>query len=257
MNRVKFIKKIRKKLKNNKKTSIGSWIQIPHPSIAEIMGAAGFDWVAVDMEHGSISHHQLPDLFRSLELGNTLPFARVAKACPMLCKQALDAGAAGLILPMIENAKQLLSIKTLCSWPPKGLRGVGFSRANLFGKNFQNYRVEAQSPFIIAMIETIEAIKNIEEILSVEGLDAIMIGPYDLTASMNITGKFNNIKFKSAIRNILNKCKKAKVPAGIHIIEPLQKELNKRILEGYKFLAYSIDAVMLSKSCKIFKKKDI
>jgi 2-dehydro-3-deoxyglucarate aldolase len=254
MNRKKFIKKIRKKLKNNKKASIGSWIQIPHPSIAEIMGAAGFDWVAVDMEHGSISHHQLPDLFRSLELGNTLPFARVAKACPLLCKQALDAGAAGLILPMIENAEQLLTIKNSCFWPPKGSRGVGFSRANLFGKNFKNYSIEAQSPFIVAMIETIEALKNIQEILSVEGLDAIMIGPYDLSASMNITGKFNNIKFRSVIKKILREAKEAKIPAGIHIIEPSIKQLNTRIREGYKFLAYSIDGVMLRNACEIFKK---
>lgn len=251
MNKLLYLKKLRKKLKRNN-FSVGSWMQIPDPSIAEIFGAAGYDWVAIDMEHGSITHNNLPDLFRSLELGNTLPFVRVSEACPKCCKQALDAGVAGLIIPMIENAEQLLTIKNSCSWPPKGSRGVGFSRANLFGKNFKNYSIEAQSPFIVAMIETIEGVKNLEEILSVKGLDAIMIGPYDLSASMNLTGKFNNIKFRSVIKKILREAKKAKIPAGIHIIEPSTKQLNTRIREGYKFLAYSIDGVMLRNVCEIF-----
>ena len=136
MSRLNDIQKIRKKLLN-KKPSIGSWIQIPHSSIAEIFGQAGYDWVAIDMEHGSISTHQLPDLFRALEIGNTLPLVRLGQAHPKDCKQALDAGAGGVIVPMIEKAEQLQKIRDACCWPPSGKRGVGFSRANLFGKYFK------------------------------------------------------------------------------------------------------------------------
>ena len=105
--RLEKIKIIREKLQNGK-TSIGTWQQIPHASISEILGQAGYDWVAMDMEHGSISVDQLPDLFRAIELGGTLPLARVAQAMLKDCRQALDAGAGGIIAPMIESARYLI-----------------------------------------------------------------------------------------------------------------------------------------------------
>ena len=107
--RILKIKSIRAKLTSGK-PSIGTWQQIPHASISEILGQAGFDWVAVDMEHGSVSVDQLPDLFRALELGGTLPLARIAKSVPKECKQALDAGAGGIIAPMIKSGDQLITI---------------------------------------------------------------------------------------------------------------------------------------------------
>jgi 2-dehydro-3-deoxyglucarate aldolase len=107
MNRLEQIAKIRNKLKNNL-MSVGSWIQLPNASIAEIMGNAGYDWLAIDLEHGSISLSQLPDLNRAIELGNTLPLVRLANGNSKDCKHALDSGAGGVIIPMIESAKQLL-----------------------------------------------------------------------------------------------------------------------------------------------------
>ena len=104
--RTEKIQVIRQKLKKDE-NSIGSWLQIPHPSVAEILGQSGYDWVAVDMEHGSISTHQLPDLFRALELGGTLPLARLAQGHTKDCKQALDAGAGGVIVPKVESAVQI------------------------------------------------------------------------------------------------------------------------------------------------------
>ena len=245
MNRLKTIQKIRKKLSGNK-VSIGSWIQIPHPSIAEIIAAAGYDWIAVDMEHGAVSPHQLPDLFRALELGDTLPLVRLAQGKEKDCKQALDAGAGGVIVPMVESAEQLEEVRDATCWPPSGKRGVAFTRANLFGKNFNEYIEEAQQPLLVAMIEHVNAIKNLDSILQVEGLDAIMIGPYDLSASMGVTGNFENIEFVTAIQNILDLSTKAQVPAGIHVVEPSEDLLQQRVNEGYRFLAYSIDSVMLN-----------
>ena len=110
MNRLKKIKSIRSKLKQGK-LSLGSWMQIPDSSVAEIMGFSGFDWIALDLEHGSISVDLLPNLFRAIELGDSLPLARLAQANAKDCKQALDAGAGGIIIPMIESAKQLKSVK--------------------------------------------------------------------------------------------------------------------------------------------------
>jgi|TARA_B110000008_G_scaffold170694_1_gene170459 2-dehydro-3-deoxyglucarate aldolase len=249
MNRLNAIENIRKKLSNNKVT-IGSWIHLADSSVAEIMGNSGYDWVAVDQEHGSISFHQLPDIFRSLELGETLPLVRLSQGHPKDCKQALDAGAGGVIIPNVENSKKLELIIDACKWPPAGNRGVGFSRANLFGRNFKEYFDEAQKPLIVAMIESVEAIDNLDQILKVKGLDAILIGPYDLSASMNITGEFEKEIFLSAIDKIRSLAIENSVAYGIHIVEPAVENLKNRIEDGYQFIAYSIDSVFLSQVCE-------
>ena len=106
MNRYLAIRSIRAKLKS-KELSLGSWMQLPNGSVAEIMGQSGYDWVALDLEHGSFSLHQLPDLFRALELGGTLPLVRLAEGSERELKGVLDAGAGGVIIPKIETSAQL------------------------------------------------------------------------------------------------------------------------------------------------------
>ena len=235
---------IRKKLQN-KELSIGTWQQIPNASISEILGKAGYDWVAVDMEHGSISVDQLPDLFRAIELGGTLPLVRISDPKPKNCKQVLDAGAGGIIVPMIESADQLKKIRDACCWPPAGNRGVGFSRANLFGKYFEEYKDEAQAPLIIAQIEHINSVDNLEYILQVEGLDAIIIGPYDLSSSMNLTAEFEHKDFLAVLDKIVDLCNQYDFPYGDHVVQPNLELLQKRIKQGYRFIAYGTDGVFL------------
>ncbi len=245
MNRIEKIQTIRDDLRSGK-PSIGSWMQIPHPAVAEIIGQAGYDWVAVDMEHGAVGAHQLPDLFRALELGGTLPLARIAQGEPKDCKQALDAGAGGVIVPMIESAEQLLRVRDACRWPPAGRRGVGFSRANLFGKHFEAYAEEAQAPLLVAMIEHASAAADLPAILAVEGLDAILVGPYDLSASLGMTGAFDRPEFVAVIERIVAACQAGGVPFGMHVVMPDRAMLQMRVDQGYRFLAYSIDAVFLN-----------
>ena len=245
VNRIKGINKIRQTLQSGGNT-IGSWMQIPNPSVAEIMGQAGFDWIAVDLEHGAFSLHQLPDIFRAIELGGTLPLARLSQGDPKECKQVLDAGAGGVIIPMIESADQLIKLKAACCWPPTGCRGVGFSRANLFGKHFEDYVEEAQAPLLIAMIEHVQAIEQLPEILEVDGLDAILVGPYDLSASMGVTAQFDSTEFKLALKQIQELTAKSKIACGIHSVTPSPEELRKKLSEGYRFVAYATDAVFLN-----------
>ncbi len=244
MNKLITIQQLRERLRNGGH-SIGSWMQIPHASVAEIMGQAGYDWVAVDLEHGAISIHQLPDLFRALELGGTLPLVRLAQGHPKDCKQALDAGAGGVIVPMVESAEQLIAVRDACRWPPAGTRGVGFSRANLFGKHFDAYREEAQAPLLVAMIEHFRAVDNLKATLEVSGLDALLIGPYDLSASMGLIAQFDHPDFQSAMERIRTQADQYQIPCGVHVVAPSPEQLKQRIEEGYRFLAYSIDAVML------------
>jgi 2-dehydro-3-deoxyglucarate aldolase len=229
------------------KCTIGSWMQIPHGSVAEIMGAAGYDWVAVDMEHGSVSVAQLPDLFRALELGNTLPLVRVAEGAARECQQALDAGAGGIIVPNIKSADHLIAVRDACRWPPAGKRGVGFSRANLFGDNFRSYTQEAQAPLLVAMLEDVRALDELDSIMAVEGLDAVLLGPYDLSASLHQTAKFDHPNYLRALKTILRKAQTFRIPLGIHVVEPSTTELKKRIRQGFRFLPFSMDSVLLRK----------
>jgi 2-dehydro-3-deoxyglucarate aldolase len=235
---------IKKNLRNGKAT-IGSWMQIANSSVAEIMGQSGYDWVAIDLEHGAFSLENLADIFRALELGGTLPFVRLPQVQPKDIKQALDTGAKGLIFPMIENKTQIENAISWALYPPKGDRGVGYSRANSFGKNFDEYISTSSELVLVAQIEHINAVQNLDEILGVSHLDAIITGPYDLSASMGITAQFEHAEFKKVLSTIQEKAKIHRVPMGIHVVQPDVNFLRKVLKDGYQFVAYSIDATFL------------
>ncbi|MCG8634096.1 MAG: aldolase/citrate lyase family protein [Desulfobacterales bacterium] len=239
------VAEIRRKMRNRGVT-LGSWMQLDNPSVAEIMGSAGYDWVAVDLEHGHFSTSRLPDIFRALELKGTLPFARIAQGRTKDIKQALDAGARGLIIPMTESAAMIEKCISQAFYPPSGTRGVGYSRANLFGKHFDAYaESHAGQILMVAQIESIKGVDNLEEILAVKGLDAVIVGPYDLSGSMGITADFNHPSFKKVLEKIRSLCKAAAIPCGYHVVRPDPKQLEEKIDSGYQFLAYGIDAVFL------------
>lgn len=240
-----LISQLRCRLSSHK-PSIGSWLQIPSSATAEIMASSGYDWLAVDLEHGSFSTSQLPDIFRSIELYNCLPFVRVSSHSFVDLQCALDAGAAGLIIPNIVSLEDVNYIYCYANWPPAGKRGVGFSRSNLYGKNFKYFQSFNQSIFLVGMIESSEALDKLPLILESRKLDSILIGPYDLSASLSITGSFNSPKFKSAIDTIFNLCKKYSTPCGFHVVEPSPSSLYEKIDSGYLFNAFSIDSLFLS-----------
>lgn len=249
MNRWNKIIEIRSKLRAGG-SSVGGWMQITCSTVAEIMGGGVFDWVAVDMEHGSSSLSDLPDIFRALEIGNTLPMIRLPSSDIYFARNVLDAGAGGIIIPMVNSAEQLSKIVTEVCWPPVGVRGVGYSRANHFGRDFSVYIDEGRAPLIVAMIETAEGLKNIDAILKVGGLDGVFLGPYDLSASLGVLGDFKNPRFVEATNIFLSKSRAAKVPAGIHVVDPDRLQLMSRLDEGYQFVAYSTDAAILLNGTK-------
>lgn len=252
------LKQLRQKLAAGK-PSIGSWQQLPSPDVAEIMGRCGYDWVALDMEHGSIGIGILPDLCRALECGGALPFARLPEAGRVWIKAALEAGAKGLIFPMIESGEQLAAAIDLATYPGQdywrspgktaaAYRGVGFCRANGFGKYFEDYRENtAPDIFIAAQIEHIKAVENLDAILSHKRLDAILVGPYDLSGSMGLTGQFQNPEFQAALEKIRKACQKHGRIMGLHIVEPDPDALAAEIANNCRFIAYGIDALFLWK----------
>ena len=248
--------KLKKKLKkNNNLVSIGSWLQIPDPNTSEIMSNSNFEWLVVDLEHGSFSKNEMINCFRAISLGNSLPFARVKNDNKTAIQEALDSGACGIIVPNIKNDNQLKKVVSYSCWPPKGNRGVGFSRANIFGKIFEKYKLFAQNPFLVAMIECNEGLENIDIISKNKALDAILIGPYDLSASLGSTGNFTSKKFTNAIKKIVNTCKKNQISVGIHQVTPKEDDLKKLIKKGFNFIPYGIDTSFLNFYCKAPKLK--
>jgi 2-dehydro-3-deoxyglucarate aldolase len=238
-------KSIRQSLRAGHPT-IGSWMQLPSASVAEIMGKAGFDWVALDLEHGSFALDSLPDICRAIELGGSVPFARVGENSCKDIKQAIEAGAKGIIIPMIESRQEIEQAIAWAKYPPEGKRGVGYSRANLFGRRFKEYFATINDELVItAQIESIGAIHRLDEILTVPGVDAMMIGPYDLSASMNLTGQFDHPDFTAALALARSKAEQHRIPMGLHIVQPDPAVLRAKIAEGYRFIAYGIDAVFL------------
>lgn len=225
--------------------TIGTWLQLPSADVAEIMGAAGYDWVAVDLEHGAFSRSQLPDMFRAIALGGAAPFARVAHCDMTAIKASLDSGARGLIFPMIESRDQLDTAIGYALYPSSGMRGVGFCRGNLYGKNFEEGLKQAEKTLFVAQIEHIRAVDSIDDILSHPRLDAIMVGPYDLSGSMGCTGEFDNPRFTAALARIEEAAARHNIPMGLHIVSPDPKQLSQRIEQGYRFIAYGLDAVFL------------
>ena len=245
---------VRAKLRAGKAT-VGTWLQIPSADTAEIIARMGYDWAAVDMEHGAFSRSQLPDIFRALERWGTLPFVRLLEATKSEIKAALDSGARGLIFPMIESRAQLDEAIAYALYPggseyAEGKRGVGFSRANLYGLDFDAHIHKDQGLgrdiVIVAQIEHINAVAELDAIFSHPRLDAYMVGPYDLSASMGLTGDFANPAFTAVLDTIQAKAKAHGVARGYHVVAPDPAALAAKAAEGYAFLAYSIDALFLS-----------
>jgi 2-keto-3-deoxy-L-rhamnonate aldolase RhmA len=230
--------------------TIGSWITLAHPSIAEIMAKAGFDWLAVDLEHSVITIKEAEELIRVIDLCGVVPLVRLTSNDANQIKRVMDAGAHGVIVPMVNSALDAIAAIEAVKYPPIGKRGVGLARAQNYGETFSDYwSWQETSSMVIVQIEHIEAVKNLEKILSVEGVDGYIIGPYDLSASMGIPGQFEHVDFKKAMAEIKKVANKLEAVGGIHIIEPNPDELSQKISEGYKFIAYSLDIRMLADAC--------
>tara|TARA_B100000686_G_scaffold341974_1_gene420279 strand:+ start:12473 stop:13234 length:762 start_codon:yes stop_codon:yes gene_type:complete len=231
--------------------TIGSWITLGHPSIAEIMANVGFDWLVLDMEHSVLELSEIQTLIQVLDMKKCPAIVRLTSNHPDQIKRVMDAGANGVMVPMIKSASDAEAAVQAVYYPPQGNRGVGLARAQGYGAEFQKYRDWLEkNAVIIAMIEHIDAVNSIDAILSVDGIDAYIIGPYDLSSSMGHIGEFNQPKVISAIEKVLKAGKKLGKPGGIHVVEPNQEELRKRIATGFSFIGYSLDIRILDTLCR-------
>jgi len=236
---------LKQRLKNNQ-PSLGTWLTIPHPIIAEIMAKAGFDWVAIDLEHTMTDLGITGNLIQVIDLCGISALIRLTSNDRNQIKRVMDSGAAGIIVPMINCSEDAEAAVAATRYMPEGNRGVGLYRAQEYGNGFQEYvEWQKQGPVVIAQIEHIEGVRNLEEIISVDGVDAIFIGPYDLSCSMGIPGEFEHPDFLDTLERINNMAVASDLSSGIHIVEPDQEALKTRLQEGYKLIAYSVDMRIL------------
>ena len=231
--------RVKEMLKRNELT-IGAWVNFGTPDSAEIMANMGLDWLVYDTEHGPWSIETVQQLIQATAATNTVPIVRVAWNELWLIKRALDIGAYGVIVPWINTKEEAIKAVRAAKYPPKGIRGAGPRRAAMFGLRTREYLDVADDlTLVIAQIETQEAIDNLEDIMSVEGIDAIFVGPHDLSWSLGLYGNQQHPKNLEAIDRILEVAKKNKFPAGVYT---LGMEMNKVMIEkGFNFVVLGSD----------------
>lgn len=231
--------------------TIGSWITLGHPSIAEIMAKAGFDWLVLDTEHSVLELSEVQAIIQVLDGQQCPAIVRLTSNHPDQIKRVMDAGASGIMVPMIKSAEDARAAVNAVYYPPEGTRGVGLARAQGYGASFQAYRQWLRdNAVVIAMIEHIQAIEDIDAILSTPGIDAYIIGPYDLSGSMGRPGELEHPDVQAAIRQILQAGIRHHKAGGVHVIEPDPAMLQQRIEQGFTFLGYSLDIRMLDSLCR-------
>lgn len=244
--------KIKEKLKRGE-PSIGSWMSMAHTSIAEILAMAGYDWVVIETEHTSIDVSEVMRLIMAIEQRGSIPLVRLAWVDPIQAKAVLDAGAAGVIVPMVNTKKEAELAVQMTKYPPLGIRGVGLARAHGYGQDFNEYVERAnRDSLLILQIEHIDAVNNIEEILSVPGIDGTFIGPYDLSMSLGIPGQLNHPDVVNAKNKVLEATLRHGLSAGIHLVHPntAAQECKDMLEQGYRFIAVGTDILFLGDSAR-------
>lgn len=230
----------------SKGLTIGSWISIGNPIIAEILAKAGFDWLVIDLEHSAITIQQASDLIRVIDLAGVSPLVRLTSNDRNQIKRVMDAGSHGIIVPMVNTADEAKYAVAATRYPPDGHRGVGLARAQGYGTLFQDYLAwQKDNPVVVVQIEHESALSQLDQIFSVPEVDGFIIGPYDLSCSMGIPGQFDHPDFINVMGSIREAGRRSNKPGGLHIVEPDVSLLKKSIEDGYLFIAYSVDIRML------------
>lgn len=243
---------LKQKLKKQALT-LGGWVMVGHPASAEIMARSGLDWVCIDLEHTATDLSMTENLIRAIEIGGAAALVRLTNNDENLIKRVMDSGADGIIVPMVKTAEDARRAVEALYYPPRGRRGVGLARAQKYGAGtgFADYRKAHETGTVcIVQIENIDAVNNLESILSIEGVDGWFLGPYDLSASMGLAGQLDHPEVLAAMARVLETGRALKKPGGLHIVEPDFQKLEDCIAQGFTFIAFSIDTRIIDTSCR-------
>lgn len=228
----------------------GPFMKTGDPMFVEAVGLAGFDFVILDTEHGPVDIESQQNNVRAAEARNTVPIIRLKDKAENTIGRALDIGAYGIQVPQISSAEEAREVIKFAKFYPYGLRGVcRFVRAaDYSAQNRYEYFESSKDIIIILQLEGIDAIKNIDEILAVEGVDILFIGPYDLSQSLGLPGQVNNPIVVNAMKEIVSKAKNADKVIGCFVDTLEDLKMWKSL--GLQYLSYSVDVGIFYDACK-------
>ena len=220
---------------------IGTIMTLPAPELAEIAAGAGFDWLFLDMEHGLLD---IAGAQRMAQAAGDCPcLVRVPANDPVWIKKAADIGAAGLIFPNVKSAEEARKAVAEARYPPDGVRSVGIGRAHRYGAGFGDYVEKAnKDTTLVAQVEHIEGVRNVEKILATPGVDAVFVGPFDLSASMGKPGRTGDPDVRQAIAAVRLACESRHVPAGI--FAPDEEAARSAFGEGFTLVCIGMDVTI-------------
>jgi 2-dehydro-3-deoxyglucarate aldolase len=223
---------------------IATLITIPAPELAEVCADAGFDWLFLDAEHGSLD---LPAIQRIAQAaGERCPLVvRVPAIEDVWIKKVMDVGVAGLMIPQVNSALDAAAAVRRSKFPPSGVRGVGVARANRYGASLAEYLAQADTnSAVIVQVEHIDAVRNVEQILDTDGVDAIFVGPYDLSASMGRAGRVDDPEVQAAIARVRQVCLARKYPMGIFANDAAGAR--QALDQGFTLIAVGAEVTLLA-----------
>lgn len=227
---------------------LGTMLTLPSPETAEMISKCGFDWLFLDGEHGPASMLDWQRVMQAVG-GRSACVFRVPAANEVHIKKALDIGADGIIVPMIISAEQARDAVSWSRYPPVGKRGIGLARAHGYGLDFADYMTRANKDIaVILQIEHIDAVDNVNAIVDVEGVDAIFIGPYDLSASMGKTGQIDDPGVCAAIDRVAAVCQRREMPLGYFGVSA--ESVKPFIEKGYRLICAGTDADFVTRSAR-------
>jgi 4-hydroxy-2-oxoheptanedioate aldolase len=224
---------------------MNGWLALPNSFSAEVMANAGWDSLTIDLQHGMVDYTAMLPMLQAISTTNTVPIVRVPWLEPGILMKVLDAGAYGVICPMINTREDAQKLVHYTHYAPQGTRSFGPLRASIYGG--PDYPQHANSTIVtFAMIETAQALDNLDSILSVEGLDAIYIGPSDLSLSLGCKPVFDDVepKAQQAIEHVMVRAKAHGVVAGIH--NGRADVAKARVGLGFRFVTLASDAKLLA-----------
>ncbi len=227
---------------------IGTMVTLASASTAEVLAHSDFDWLFIDMEHGALETRDVLAILQAVD--HMVPcVVRVKAPEEMPIKTALDLGASGIIAPQINTAERAAAVVRYARYSPEGTRGVGLARAHTYGMRFKKYMKSANDRIaVIVQVEDIEAVENIEEIAAVEGIDAVFVGPYDLSASLGKTGKLEDAAVVAAISRVTDVCRKAAITLGFFGVTA--EAVEPYIDRGYTLITAGVDTLFLASAAK-------
>lgn len=232
------------------KRQIGCWMSFAEASTAEIMGTCGFDWLVIDGEHAPNDIRSIRDQLMALAASPSHPVVRVPVGETWMIKQVLDAGAQTVLVPIVESAEQARELVRACHYPPKGVRGVGATaaRATMFGSVPEYIQTADQEVCLLVQVENRAGMAALDEILQVEGIDGVFIGPADLSTDMGHQGNSAHPEVREAIADAIRRIKAAGIAPGI--LGTTDEATQAYAGMGAQFLAVGIDVMVLARNAR-------